>query len=151
MLSAAGLLGQAATAGTAGKVSYRVTSNIFAARVGFDTQGHCRAQTGKPFRSWRLPGFPASVPPFESCTTVKSSQQAREVDFIMRIKDSTGRVVQKIDGVLALSENGLASQAVSWEHLKLEKPGKYWFEVEVERQLAGRFPMLFTRRRGRSR
>jgi len=135
----------------ASKNQYRILSNIFATRVGFDSQGHCLAQRGKPLKHWRLPGFPARIPAFESCTTIKSSQGSREVDFVMRIKDVNGQVLQKIDGVLALSENGLASQALSWEHLTVDKPGRYLFEVEVDGQLAGRIPMRFTRRGGKTR
>jgi hypothetical protein len=111
----------------------------------------CKAAGKRQLRAWYVAGFPAEIPPFESCTTISSSTTSGDVSIELTIFDPRGRSILRIDGVLELPEDGKASQAVDWDHVKIPSPGKYFMEVKIEDKKVGRFPMLFKKRGGRRR
>jgi hypothetical protein len=130
---------------------FKVERHLFAKSVYTDNKGMCQAQGKMQLKAWYVRGFPAEIPPFESCTTISSSTTSGDVDIELTIEDSKSRSILRIDGVLDLPENGKSSQAIDWDHLKIPAPGKYFMVIKVEGQKVGRFPMLFKKRGGKKR
>lgn len=147
LLAAIPVLGSAKEPGKKPREEYMVSSHLFARSVGFDKQGHCRAVGGVSLKSWHVPGFPAEIPHFESCTTVSSSTTKGEVDFVFSIVDKDGERLQRVDGVLDLGEEGQASQAIDWDHLKIPSAGVYFFTIKIGDREVGRVPMRFQLRK----
>ena len=128
---------------------FKITSQLFAQSVNFDKEGHCRAAGGVSLKAWHLPGFPAEIPHFESCTTISSPTTGGEVEFVFSIVDKAGDRLQHVDGVLDLGKVGQVSQAVDWDHLKIPAAGIYYFAIKIEGQEIGRYPMRFNLRKAR--
>jgi hypothetical protein len=125
--------------------STQVLNHIFASSTYFDSEGRCQAEKNTVLRRWNVPGFPAAIPPFESCTTIKAEGLAGDADFYAAVVDAGGKVLEKVEGVLSFSENGLASQAIDWKHLKIPAAGTYYFVLKINGQEVKRFPMVFAR------
>ena len=135
------------------KAVFKVDKHLLAAQVGFSKDGQCKATSGRTLKAWRVPGFPAIIPHFESCTTV-SSPQGGTVEFRIVVKNPGGEEVTSVDGVLELGEEGSrgsASQAINWDDLEIPKAGKYHMTVEVEGQEVARYPLRFSRSRKKRR
>ncbi len=131
------------------KAVYKVDKHLLAAQVDFGKNGQCKASRGRTLKSWRVPGFPATIPHFESCTTV-SSPQGGTVEFRIVVKNPAGEEVTSVDGVLELGaegSKGSASQAINWDNLEIPKAGKYHMTIEVEGQEVARYPLRFSRSR----
>jgi len=131
------------------KHHFKVNKHLFATSVYADAKGMCKAMGDRQLKAWYVLGFPAEIPPFESCTTISSKTTHGDVDIELTVEDKNGRSILRIDGVLELPEDGKASQAVDWDHLKIPAPGKYFMVVEIEGQKVGRFPMIFKQKKGR--
>ncbi len=128
----------------------RVLENIFADSVDFNAEGRCVARGNRSIRSWQLPGFPAAIPHFESCTTLQVKNLQGEAEFSMAIVDSGGKRLQRIEGVLVLSPEGKASQAAEWDHLNIPSPGIYYLVISVAGTEAKRIPLSFSKKITRS-
>jgi hypothetical protein len=128
---------------------FKITSQLFARSVGFDKDGHCRAAGGVSLKAWHVPGFPAEIPHFESCTTISSPTTGGEVEFVFSIIDKDGERLQRVDGVMDLGKEGQVSQAVDWDHLKIPAAGIYYFAIKIEGREIGRYPMQFNSRKAR--
>lgn len=124
----------------------RVIENIFAEAVDFNAEGRCVARDKRAIRSWRLPGFPATIPHFESCTTIEVKNMQGEAEFSMTIVDSRGKRLQKVEGVLVLSPEGKASQAAEWDHLTIPTPGTYYLLITIAGTDAKRIPLNFSKK-----
>ena len=123
----------------------KVVKFILANAVEFYPEGHCRVLSGR-HKGWRLPAFPAKVPRFEACFTVKSKQARGLQDFTLSVVDSKGKALESVDGVLDLGVDGQATQVVEWEQLNIPVAGKYRMVIDIKGTKAGVFPMRFTRR-----
>jgi hypothetical protein len=130
------------------KASFRIEENVFARSVNVDHQGKCKATSGVALKAWYVPSFPASIPPFESCTTVASDTARGTVDIRLAIVSRKKRTITKIDGVLDLGTDGKATQAIDWDHVEIPAPGTYHLVVRVEGDEVARFPMRFKKRGG---
>ena len=131
------------------KAVFKVDKHLLATQVGFDKDGRCKATRGRKLKAWRVPGFPATIPHFESCTTV-SSPQGGTVEFRIVVKNPAGEELTSVDGVLELGAEGgkgSASQAINWDDLEIPKAGKYQMVIEVEGQAVARYPLRFSRSR----
>ncbi|MBW2702610.1 MAG: hypothetical protein JRF33_17460 [Deltaproteobacteria bacterium] len=131
------------------KAVFKVDKHLLAAQVDFGKDGRCKASRGRTLKAWRVPGFPATIPHFESCTTV-SSPQGGTVEFRIVVKNPAGEEVTSVNGVLELGEEGSkgsASQAINWDDLEIPKAGKYHMVIEVEGEELARYPLRFSRSR----
>ncbi len=131
------------------KAVFKVEKHLLAAQVDFGKDGQCKATRGRTLKAWRVPGFPATIPHFESCTTV-SSPQGGTVEFRIVVKNPAGEEVTSVDGVLELGaegSRGSASQAINWDDLEIPKAGKYRMMIEVEGQEVASYPLRFSRSR----
>ena len=135
----------AAAQQSAKPASTQVLNHIFASSTYFDSEGKCQAEKNTVLRRWNVPLFPAAIPPFESCTTIKAEGLVGEADFYAAVVDASGKVLEKVEGVLSFSENGLASQAIDWKHLKIPAAGTYYFVLKINGQEVKRLPMVFAR------
>jgi hypothetical protein len=127
------------------QASYKVIDFVLAKSVDFDAEGHCRTRAGR-LKAWRLPAFPAKIPHFETCFTVKAKADQGMLDFTLSVVDGKGKDIQSVDGVLDSGVDGQATQVVEWEHLNIPAAGKYRMVVEVKGKKAGSFPMRFVKR-----
>ncbi|MBN2498681.1 MAG: hypothetical protein JXR96_29085 [Deltaproteobacteria bacterium] len=123
---------------------FRVETHLMGKAVGFDGQGRCSVTRGRAYKSWKVPGFPAKVPHFESCTTIRSSLSDDEVDFSLAIVSPKGEQLRAVDGVLALGSAGQASQAIDWDDLEIPAAGTYRMVLKVDGKVIARFPMQFS-------
>jgi hypothetical protein len=94
-------------------------------------------------------GFPAEVPPFETCTTISSKTARGEVEFKLAIISKNKEEILVVDGVLDLGIDGRASQAIDWDHVKIPAGGIYHMVVEVEGKRIRKFPMKFALKKRR--
>ena len=145
-----GLISVAAAAGEPpgeDPATYKLEDHLFARSVHMDGDGRCQATGGVKLKAWYVAGFPASIPPFESCTTIASDTGRGTVDIELAVVDARRRTLQKVDGVLDLGSDGKATQAIDWDHLEVPGPGLYHMVIKVDGQEIGRYPMKFRKRR----
>jgi hypothetical protein len=129
--------------------TFKVERNLFGSRVAVDARGRCAAPRGQELKVWYVTGFPATLPRFESCTTLSSPTARGEAVVNLRIVGPEG-LVREVEGVLDLGPQGKAHQAVGWDDIELPSPGKYALEVEVDGQVVTRLPMRVEQRRARA-
>ena len=130
---------------------YKVEQHIFARSVHIDREGRCKKAANTQIKAWYVLGFPANIPPFESCTTIASKTARGEVDIKLSIVSKDKENVLIVDGVLDLGIDGKASQAIDWDHLKIPAGGIYHMVIEVEGKKIARFPMRFALKKKRKR
>lgn len=148
--AAAGQADEAAE-GEAQAYHFKITAHLMAPKVGFDKKGRCKVARGRKLKAWRVPRFPAQIPAFESCLTVKSKDARGLMDLEFNILDKAGESLQRVEGAIDLGDKGTASQAVNWEHVEIPQPGLYHMQVLIEGQEVARYPMRFNRRGGKRR
>ncbi len=129
--------------------TFEVEHFLMAPKVGFDKRGRCRVARGRALKAWRVPGFPARIPRFESCLTVSSPGGRGLMDFELAVVDDKGENLLVVEGTIDLGDQGSASQAVTWEHLEIPRAGLYHMLVKVEDQEVARFTMRFSAKKRR--
>ena len=82
---------------------YKVEQHIFARSVHIDREGRCKKAANTQIKAWYVLGFPAEIPPFESCTTIASKTARGEVEIKLSIVSKDKESVLVVDG------GGLAS------------------------------------------
>lgn len=129
---------------------FKVERHLFARSIHIGKDGQCLPTKNTQIKAWYVLGFPAEVPPFESCTTISSKTARGEVEFKLAIVSKSKEEILVVDGVLDLGIDGRASQAVDWDHVKIPSGGIYHMMVEVEGKLVKKFPMKFAlKKRGK--
>lgn len=130
---------------------FKITSHLMAPKVGFDKRGSCKVARGRMLKAWRVNTFPAQIPSFESCLTVRSSDARGLMDLEFNILDKNGESLQRVEGAIDLGDKGSASQAINWEHLEIPAAGLYHMQVIIEGHQVARYPMHFKRQAGKRR
>lgn len=130
---------------------FRVEQHLFARSIHIGPDGLCPPAKNTRIRAWYVLGFPADIPPFETCTTISSKTARGEVEFRLSIVDKDQNSILFVDGVLDLGIDGKASQAVDWDHLKIPAGGTYLMVVEIEGKRAAKFPMRFSLKKRKKR
>jgi len=130
---------------------FKVEKHLFARSIHIGKDGLCLSTKNTQIKAWYVQGFPAEVPPFESCTTISSKTARGEVDFKLAIVSKGKEEILVVDGVLDLGIDGRASQAIDWDHVKIPAGGIYYMVVEVEGKPIKKFPMKFALHKRRKR
>jgi hypothetical protein len=129
---------------------YKVDRHLFASNIHIGRDGLCEPSKNTQIKAWYVLGFPAEIPPFESCTTISSKTARGEVEFKLAIVGKDKTSILAVDGVLDLGIDGKASQAIDWDHVKIPAGGTYQMVIEVEGKRVASFPMRFTlKKRGK--
>ncbi|MFC1654744.1 hypothetical protein ACFL2F_02965 [Myxococcota bacterium] len=130
---------------------YKVERHLFARSINIGKDGQCQPRKNTQIKAWYVLGFPAEVPPFETCTTISSKTGKGEVEFKLSIVSKDKEKILVVDGVLDLGIDGKASQAIDWDHVKIPAGGIYHMVVEVEGKRVRKFPMKFALKKRRKR
>ena len=130
---------------TENQLEFKVLKHVIAKKVGFDKKGTCKAANGRAIKIWRVPGFPATIPHFESCLTVQSPNARGLVDFEKTLYNKQGEEIMKVEGAVELGITGSASQAVNWDHLEIEKPGIYHMVTKLADKQVSKVSLKFVR------
>lgn len=130
---------------------FKVERHLFARSINIGKDGQCLPMKNTQIKAWYVLGFPAEVPPFETCTTISSKTGRGEVEFKLSIVSKDQEQVLVVDGVLDLGIDGKASQAIDWDHVKIPAGGIYHMVVEVEGQRIKKFPMRFALKKRKKR
>ena len=72
-------------AGNEVKHKFKVERHLFARSIHIDKDGLCLPTKNTQIKAWYVQGFPAEVPPFETCTTISSKTARGEVEFKLAI------------------------------------------------------------------
>jgi hypothetical protein len=130
---------------------FKVEQHLFARSINIGKDGQCQPSKNTQIKAWYVLGFPAEVPPFETCTTISSKTARGEVEFRISIVSRSKESILVVDGVLDLGIDGRASQAIDWDHVKIPAGGVYHMVVEVEGKRVKKFPMKFALKKRRKR
>lgn len=130
---------------------FKVERHLFARSIHIGKDGMCLPIKNTQIKAWYVLGFPAEVPPFETCTTISSKTARGEVEFKLTIVSKGKEEILVVDGVLDLGIDGQASQAIDWDHVKIPAGGIYHMLVEVEGKRIKKFPMKFALKKRRKR
>jgi hypothetical protein len=130
---------------------FKVEQHLFARSINIGKDGRCQPSKNTQIKAWYVLGFPAEVPPFETCTTISSKTARGEVEFRISIVSRNKESILVVDGVLDLGVDGKASQAIDWDHVKIPAGGVYYMLVEVEGKRVKRIPMKFALKKRRKR
>jgi len=130
---------------------FKVERHLFARSIHIGKDGLCLPAKNTQIKAWYVQGFPAEVPPFETCTTISSKTARGEVEFKLAIVSRSKEEILVVDGVLDLGIDGKASQAIDWDHVKVPSGGIYHMVVEVEGKRIKKFPMKFALRKKKRR
>ena len=130
---------------------FKVERHLFARSINIGKDGHCLPTKNTQIKAWYVLGFPAEVPPFETCTTISSKTARGEVEFKLAIVSKNKEEILVVDGVIDLGIDGKASQAIDWDHVKVPAGGIYHMVVEVEGKRIKKFPMKFALKKRRKR
>jgi hypothetical protein len=130
---------------------FKVERHLFARSIHIGKDGLCLPTKNTQIKAWYVQGFPAEVPPFETCTTISSKTARGEVAFKLAIVSKGKEEILVVDGVLDLGIDGRASQAIDWDHVKIPSGGIYHMVVEVEGKRIKKFPMKFALKQKRKR
>ncbi len=128
---------------------FEVEQHLFARSVHIDREGHCQKTANTRIKTWYVLGFPAEIPPFESCTTIASKTARGEVEIKLSIVSKDKQSVLVVDGILDLGIDGKASQAIDWDHVKIPAGGIYHMLIEVEGKRVAKFSMRFALKKKR--
>jgi hypothetical protein len=130
---------------------FKVERHLFARAIHIGKDGQCLPTKNTQIKAWYVLGFPAEVPPFETCTTISSKTARGEVEFKLSIVSKGKEEILVVDGVLDLGIDGQASQAIDWDHVKVPAGGIYHMVVEVEGKRIKKFPMKFALKKKKRR
>jgi len=129
---------------------FKVERHLFARSIHIGKDGQCLPTKNTQIKAWYVLGFPAEVPPFETCTTISSKTARGEVEFKLAIVSRSKEEILVVDGVLDLGIDGKASQAIDWDHVKIPAGGVYQMVIQVEGKPIKKVPMKFVlKKRGK--